>query len=121
MKDHIVKKSIVINAPAAVVWDALTDPEKTKAYFFHCRVYSDWKTGSKITFKGRMFFIIPIEMSGEIKQIKPGKLLQYTIANKSDKNGTFSTVTDELTETGGKTELKIMDDVGQGDALGQQD
>jgi uncharacterized protein YndB with AHSA1/START domain len=99
MKDYIVKKTITINAPAQIVWDALTDPEKTKEYFFNCRVLSDWKAGSHIVFKERMFWIIPIEMKGTIKKITPGKLLQYTLSNKGKST---STVTDELTETDGK-------------------
>ena len=43
MKDFIVKKEITINATPAEVWDALTNPEKTKEYFFNCEVHSDWK------------------------------------------------------------------------------
>jgi uncharacterized protein YndB with AHSA1/START domain len=112
MKDYIVKKTITINTPAQIVWDALTNPEKTKEYFFNCRVLSDWKAGSPIVFKGRMFWIIPIEMKGTIKKITSGKLLQYTLSNRGKST---SIVTDELTETDGKTTLHITDDVGQGE------
>ena len=115
MKNFVVKKSITINAPANQVWDALTDPEKTKEYFFKCRVFSDWKVGSPIVFKGKMFWIIPIEMKGIITKIEPSKLLQYTLSNKSDDSKTTSTVTDELTEENGVTTVNITDDVGQGD------
>ncbi len=115
MKDYIVKKHIIINAPAETVWDALTNPEKTKEYFFHCRVISDWKAGSPITFKGRMFFIIPIKMKGVIKKIEPGKLLQYTLSNKSDGKASTSTVTDKLKFANWHTTLNITDDVGQGE------
>ncbi len=114
MKQYIVKKHIEITAPAEAVWDALTNPEKTKQYFFHCRVISNWKPGSPITFKGRMFWIIPIEMKGEIRKIEPGKLLQYTLSNKGD-NETTSTVTDELKFAGGVTIVYITDNVGQGE------
>jgi len=115
MKEFIVKKSITIKAPASEVWDALTNPEKTKQYFFHCKVHSSWKKDSSITFKGRMFWIIPIEMNGTIEKIEPGKLLKYTLANASDKSGTKSVVTDELNYAHGETELTITDDVGQGE------
>lgn len=114
MKKYVVKKSIVINSPAEAVWDALTNPEKTKEYFFHCRVLSDWKVGSPITFKGRMFLIIPIEMKGKIQEVTPGKLLKYTLSN-GKKGDSTSTVTDELTFADGKTTVDITDDVGQGD------
>jgi uncharacterized protein YndB with AHSA1/START domain len=115
MDKFIVKKSIAITAPIEKVWDALTDPEKTKEYFYNCRVYSNWKEGSAIVFKGKMFWIIPIEMKGTIIKIEPGKLLQYTLNNKSDGNKTTSTVTDELTYTNGITTVNITDDVGQGE------
>jgi len=114
MKKYIVKKQIAITASAETVWDALTNPEKTKQYFFHCRVISNWQAGSPITFKGRMFWIIPVEMKGEIKKITPGKLLQYTLSNKGTK-GSTSTVTDELKFADGITTVSVTDDVGQGD------
>ena len=114
MGDYIVKKTITINAPAAAVWDALTDPEKTKEYFFHCRVLSDWKQGSPIIFKGHIFWIIPIAMRGVINKVTPCKLLQYTLSNGKGGEST-STVTDELIEVGGKTTLHITDEVGQGE------
>ena len=115
MKAFVVQKSITVKAPVSQVWDALTNPEKTKKYFFHCRVLSDWKEGSSIIFKGRMFWIIPIEMKGTIEKIEPGRLLKYTIANASDNSGTKSVVTDELNYAHGETELTITDDVGQGE------
>lgn len=115
MSNFIVKKSIAINAPAHAVWDALTDPEKTKEYFFNCRVYSDWKEGSAIVFKGKIFWIIPIELKGTIIKIEPGKLLQYTLSNKSDGSKSTSTVTDEITFYNDVTTLNITDDVGQGE------
>jgi len=115
MKEHVVKKEVSINAEPSVVWDALTDPLKTKKYFFNCKVISSWKEGSPITFKGKMFLIIPIEMKGRILKIEPGKLLQYNLKNTTDKSSTFSTVTDTLMYKNGKTTVSITDDVGVGD------
>nr|WP_294942401.1 SRPBCC domain-containing protein [uncultured Mucilaginibacter sp.] len=114
--DYIVKKSINIKAEPAEVWDALTNPQKTQKYFFKCRVISDWKEGSKITFKGKMFWIIPIKLTGKILAVEPGKLLQYSLRNASDKEGkTTSTVTDKLTYQNGETTLFVTDDVGEGE------
>lgn len=109
--EHIVKKKVVINAEPPAVWDALTNPEKTKKYFFKCKVISDWKKGSSITFKGKFFFIINIEMKGKILEIEPEKMLQYTLANHG--SASFSTVTDTLEYKNGKTTLSITDDVGK--------
>jgi uncharacterized protein YndB with AHSA1/START domain len=105
----IVKKHIRIKAPAARVWEALSDPEQTRRYFFHARVLSDWKKDSTITFKGRMFWIIPFKMSGKIIDIKPEKLLKYTLSNRG--SGSASTVTDTLSFNDGWTTLEITDDM----------
>jgi uncharacterized protein YndB with AHSA1/START domain len=113
MREYIVNKKVRIKAEPSKVWDALTNPEKTKEYFFHCGVYSDWKKGSAITFKGNIFFFFPIEMKGQIINIKPEKLLKYKLTN--GKSATISTVTDELTYENGVTTLSISDNVGQGE------
>ncbi|MES2410812.1 MAG: SRPBCC domain-containing protein [Bacteroidota bacterium] len=116
--EHIVKKEIVLNAKPSSVWDALTNPEKTKKYFFKCKVISDWKPGSSITFKGKVFFIINIEMKGKILKIEPEKILQYTLANQGSPG--FSTVTDTLEYKNGKTTLSIKDDVGKEEGAGKR-
>lgn len=115
MKAYIVHQQVKLNAPVDVVWDALTNPEKTKEYFFNARVISQWKEGSPITFKGRMFWIIPFEMKGKIVKAVPGKLLKYTLKNGKGKDAGQSTVTDELRYENGHTILTITDDVGSGD------
>src|ERR1043165_9068244 len=95
--DHIVKKRIRLRAKPDKVWRALTDPNVTKKYFFNCGVYSDWKPGSKIAFKGTIFLIKKIELDGIILEVQPNKLLRYSLRNGSDKAGnSYSTVTDEL-------------------------
>lgn len=106
---------ISISALPDQVWRALTDPEITKKYFYHARVSSTWKPGSSITFKGRLFWIIPYTMTGRIIEIHPGKLLKYELKNGKGEHQTTSTVTDTLEFSEGKTVLTIVDDVGQGE------
>ena len=115
MEKFIVKKQININAEPSAVWDALTNPEKTKEYFFNCEVFSDWKVGSSIIFKGKMLLIKKIEMRGEILAIEPGKLLKYNLVNDegSDQEST-STITDKLVYNNAVTTLLITDDIGGG-------
>ena len=115
MSNHIVRKQIMLKATPEQVWDALTNPEKTKEYFFHCGVYSDWQVGGDITFKGKIFLIKNIEMHGKILRIEPNRLLEYTLKNGDDEDGSTSTVTDELSYTNGITTLSISDDVGAGE------
>lgn len=116
MKEFIVKRKTVLKATPAEVWDALTNPEKTRKYFFHCKVFSDWEVGSTITFVGRIFLIKKIEMKGTILELIPQKLLKYSLNNANAKDGTssFSVVTDSLSYEDGKTTLTITDDVGAG-------
>ncbi len=107
-----VKKEIAINAEPSVVWEALTNPEKTKDYFFNCKVFSDWKTGGDIIFKRKIFFFFNFELRGKILKIEPRRILRYLLANSDSTS--FSTVTDTLIYQDGKTILSITDDVGAG-------
>jgi uncharacterized protein YndB with AHSA1/START domain len=113
---YVVRKSIRLEATPPVVWDALTNPQKTKQYFFHCAVASDWKPGSQITFKGRIFLIKKIELKGRIDRVEPQRMLRYTLNNTQSSDGgkTFSTVTEQLTPYGSGTLLTVTDDVGNG-------
>jgi uncharacterized protein YndB with AHSA1/START domain len=122
MKEFIVKKKMAIKATPSAVWDALTNPRKTKKYFFNCEVFSDWEVGSPIVFSGHIFILKKIEMKGTIIQIEPEKLLKYTLQNGDDREeaSTFSTVTDELTYENGVTTLIITDDVGQGEGAAKR-
>lgn len=48
----IIKKSILIEAKAEAVWNALTNPKITQQYMYGCAVISDWKVGSPIYWNG---------------------------------------------------------------------
>jgi uncharacterized protein YndB with AHSA1/START domain len=114
-KKFVVKKTIRLHATPEAVWDALTNPAKTRRYFFNCEVHSDWKVGSRISWKGRIFLVKKIEFHGKIVQILPKRLLKYTLENQDRKgqSPTISTVTDELSFSKGVTTLSVTDDVGQ--------
>ena len=112
---YIVRKTIDIKAEPAKVWNALTNPELTKKYFFHSKVYSDWKPGSAIVFKGKIFLVKNFEMKGKIEAIEENKLLKYTLQNGSDDNKSSSTVTDVLIYKNGITTVSVSDDVGEGE------
>ena len=70
-KELTVKNSNTINATAAKVWDALTNPEQTKKYMFGCETVSDWKVGSPLLWQmmheGKEF--IPVK--GIVLEIQP--------------------------------------------------
>lgn len=113
MNNFVVKKTISLQAEPWQVWEALTDPDKTRKYFFNCGVYSNWRENSPIIFRGRMLLIKKIEMKGTILKIAKEKMLKYVLRNS---DGTSqSTVTDQLSYEDGKTILSITDDVGDGE------
>lgn len=108
----IVKNTITINAPAAKVWDALINPEKTKVYMFGCETVSDWKVGSpliwQMEYEGKPF--IPVK--GEIVKIYPNQLLEYTVidpnsATVPDIPENYLNVTYILEESNGQTQLTV--------------
>lgn len=51
-QDITLTKSIRIIASTAKVWEALTNPERIKQYFFGTECINDWKKGSPILYKG---------------------------------------------------------------------
>ena len=68
---------IVINAPSAKIWDALTNPKIVKQYLSGAEIASDWQKGDPITYsgewKGKAY-----KDKGTILEIEAGKLLKVT-------------------------------------------
>ncbi|MGE3856415.1 MAG: SRPBCC domain-containing protein [Dehalococcoidia bacterium] len=50
--DHVAEARTTIQAPAAQVWEALTNPTLVSAYFFGTELETDWRVGSPMTFRG---------------------------------------------------------------------
>ena len=73
----MVKQSVLINAPISKVWNALFDPEMIRQYLFGTTVISDWKEGSKITYKG-IWNGAEYEDKGTILKIETEKVLETT-------------------------------------------
>ncbi len=48
----IAEKQVTINASAAAVWRALTEPELVKQYMHGTNMQTTWEIGSPITWKG---------------------------------------------------------------------
>lgn len=94
---------IMINAPASKVWDALTNPDLIKQYFFGVDTISDWQVGSSIVWKGE-WDGKSFEDKGEILKINNKKLLQFThyspLSGKPDTLENYHIVTIELAPEG---------------------
>ncbi len=107
----VVTNTITINAPAAKVWDALTNPEQTKKYMFGCEALSDWKPGSPLIWKGTFNGVEMIAVKGNIISIDPCRSLVYTVIDPNnpaipDLPENYLTITCNFTEKDGHTTLE---------------
>ncbi|HEX7589087.1 MAG TPA: SRPBCC family protein, partial [Anaerolineae bacterium] len=109
----VARATISINAPAARVWQAMTEPELIKEYMFGTHVTTDWKVGSPITYKGE-WKGKPYEDKGKVLQIVPQKLLVSTfwsaLAGLPDVPANYKTIRCELSGSGNQTTLSITQD-----------
>ncbi|HTK22452.1 MAG TPA: SRPBCC family protein [Mucilaginibacter sp.] len=105
--------SIDVNAPAAKVWQALTNPEIVKKYFFGTNVKTDWKKGSPILWEGK-WEGKTYQDKGVILDIEPGRCVKYnywsSMSGTEDKPENYQDITYALNEQGGKTTLSITQD-----------
>ena len=112
-KKLIAKATVTINAPAAQVWEALTNPKLIKQYLFGADVISDWKVGSRIIYKGE-WQGKEYEDGGTILQLVPEKIFQSTywssMSGTEDKPENYATVTYELAKKDGGTLLSLTQD-----------
>jgi len=112
--NHIAEVSVVANAPASRVWEALTEPELIKQYMFGAEVATDWKEGSPITYRGE-FNGKPYEDKGVIIWFEPEKTLVSThwspLSGTEDSPENYHTVRYDLKEEeGGRTRLTLTQD-----------
>jgi len=106
-------KTVVIDAPRAKVWDALTNPAKVKQYMHGTDMSTDWMVGSPIIWRGEWKGHSYVD-KGTVVAFEPERLLKYThwspMGGSEDTPENYHTVTDELAEDGGKTTLTLKQD-----------
>ncbi len=104
--------SVTINAPSTKVWDALTQNDKRKQWFFGVDTKTDWKEGSPLIHTGE-FEGKPYKDKGEILEIEPGRMLVHThwsdMSGLPDKPENYQTVSFMLTEVDGKTTVTVAE------------
>ncbi|UTA67818.1 SRPBCC domain-containing protein [Emticicia sp. 21SJ11W-3] len=118
-----IKKTITIKAPAAAVWDALTNPEKIKLYLFGTETRTDWQVGSPIVFSGQ-WDGKPYEDKGTILAIEPGKSVTYNywsnMSGSDDIPANYANITYALEEKTGETLLTVTQDGLKDDAAAER-
>lgn len=107
------KSSLEINAPVSEIWEALTNCETAKVYFFGAEITTNWKVGHPIIFRGA-FNGNTYEEKGIILQNSPNLLLQYThwsnLEGISDIPENYRIWTFKLTHMSDCTHLTITED-----------
>ena len=114
MKNKIINRvGTRINASSAEVWEALTNPELIKQYFFGTNTISEWRAGSPIVFEG-VWNGKSYRDKGTIIAIQPFKLLKYnywsSMSGIEDKPENYANITYEISEDGDETILTITQD-----------
>lgn len=113
MSDDLrTEASITIDAPAAIVWRALTEPDQIKRWFFGVETETDWTEGSPIVHRGELAGK-PYVDKGTIVRFEPARRLVHThwssTSGLPDRPEHYQEVTWTLSGDDGTTELTVTE------------
>jgi uncharacterized protein YndB with AHSA1/START domain len=112
-KQFVAQATVLISAPPARVWEALTKPELIRQYLFDTQVTTDWQPGSPITYRG-VWQGREYEDKGRLLEVVPEKRIVSTfwsaLAGKPDLPENYNTIRYELAPEGGGTRLALTQD-----------
>ncbi|HRH65812.1 MAG TPA: SRPBCC family protein [Bacteroidia bacterium] len=110
-KEWTLNKSISIKAPVSKVWEALTNKELIKIYFFGTECTSDWKKGSPIYYRG-VWDGNSYEDKGNILDIEPEKFILYnywsSMSGTEDAPENYTEIRYELTADKNETTFTVI-------------
>jgi uncharacterized protein YndB with AHSA1/START domain len=102
--------TFTINGSKQAVWNALTNPEKVKQYFFGTSLICDWKVGNPIRFTGE-WDGKAYEDKGTVMEYQHESRLTYdyysAFSGQPDMPENYQTITYEVSEKDGTTTLVI--------------
>ena len=107
------KKSVIIEAPVAAVWQALVDPAMIKKYFFGVDSIGEWKEGNTIVstgeWQGKKF-----EGKAKVLQMEAQKLLKHNywsdLSDQADVPENYHIITYELFPENRNTKLTLTEE-----------
>lgn len=105
--------TVTIEAPVSTVWKALVEPDLVSKYMHGTHLQTDWQVGRPITWsgewKGKSY-----QDKGTVLEVEPERRLKYThwspMGGSEDRPENYHTVTCDLVDVGGKTELTLTQD-----------
>ena len=122
MTGHVATAETENHAPRSRVWRALTDPGEIQKYMFGSKVETDWKPGSRITWKGE-YEGKKYEDKGEILEVDNERRLALThfspLSGEEDVPENYHTLVYELEESDGKTHVSLSQDNNKSEAAAE--
>jgi uncharacterized protein YndB with AHSA1/START domain len=114
MKNALTNEtSVHIDAPPAKVWDALTNPELIKKYFFGTNAKSTWKPGTPVQFTGE-WEGKTYEDKGTVIENEEQHLLKYSywssMSGMEDRPENYASITYKLDADDKGSNLTIIQD-----------
>jgi uncharacterized protein YndB with AHSA1/START domain len=113
MTGKTVSASIEISASPRQVWEAMTDPEQIRQYFFGTSVETTWEQGAPITWSGE-YDGHSYEDKGEILEVVPEKRLVVThfspVSGQEDVPENYHRITYRLEDEGAATRVTLEQD-----------
>jgi uncharacterized protein YndB with AHSA1/START domain len=106
-------KSVTVKATKSQVWEAITNPEMIKKYFFGTEAISDFKKGSPIYYRG-VWEGKAYEDKGTILEVEKEKLLKHdywsSFSGTKDSPENYATITYKLSGNDGNVTLSVTQD-----------
>lgn len=110
---QVFRKSVVIDAPRAKVWHALTQPDQMQGWMAQSEIdiRTDWNVGSPIVIRGELHGW-PFENRGTVLAFQPESVVRYSHLSSTsrlpDEPASYAQIGFELTELSDHhTELAI--------------
>lgn len=108
-----IEKTVLINAPAATVWETLTVPYLMKQWMgeadMNLHIQTSWLINTPITISG--FHHLPFVNKGTVLQFEPPKVLSYShnssLSRLPDEPGSYSIMTFHLDAAEKQTALTL--------------
>lgn len=110
-KGITLKSQFIIKAPLEKVWEALTNPELVKQYFFGTKLETSWKVGDPIFWRGS-WEGTAYEDKGTVLEYEPLKHLKYnywsSFSGSPDSPDNYLDISYQVEDAKGGTLLTII-------------